>query len=122
MAELLRREGVDETALGKKKAKLPANLVSRGDLSHTRTEEERNKLLSDKTVRFGDKGYFGTPLPLIPDIRKCVVSEGKIGKLLDALGVAKRFERVVTLSAGPNRRSNRYLKFQYDRLIKSIDG
>jgi hypothetical protein len=60
--------------------------------------------------------------PNIPDIRKSEVSEGVVGQLLEALGVAKRFERVVTLHQGPNKRLNRYLVYQYTRLIKSING
>jgi hypothetical protein len=66
--------------------------------------------------------FLGPPLPLISDIRKSEVSEGVVGTLLEALGVIRKFERVVTLYAGPNRRSNRYLVHQYNRLIKSING
>ncbi|HYT40827.1 MAG TPA: hypothetical protein VEP90_00645, partial [Methylomirabilota bacterium] len=69
-----------------------------------------------------NKGFYGTPLPLIPDIRKCEVSEGIVGTLLNAFGVSKRFGREITLHQGPNKRLNRYLVFQYKRLIKSIDG
>src|SRR5260221_6039380 len=122
MAELRRRMGVEETDKGIKKSKQPAKIASRGDLSLTRPVEEREKQLADKTIFFGSKGYFGTPLPLIPDIRKCEVNEGVVGLLLDALGVSKRFERIVTLHQGPNKKSNRYLTFQYERLIKSIEG
>ena len=100
----------------------PANIVSRGDLSRTRPAEELAKIYLDKEVTLGNKGFYGTPLPLIPDIRKSEVSEGAVGALLDAFGVSKRFERVVTLQKGPNKKSNRYLVFQYKRLIKSIDG
>jgi hypothetical protein len=99
-----------------------AKLVSRTDLSLANESESRSKTLDDKTVTFTGKGFFGPPLPLIPDIRKSEVSEGVVGQLLEALGVSKRFERVVTLSKGPNKRSNRYLVYQYKRLIKSIDG
>jgi hypothetical protein len=122
MDELRRREGIDETGKGRKKAKTPANIASRSDLSHTRSAEDRQAQIEDKTIFFANKGYYGTPLPLIPDIRSAIVSEGKIGELLSALGVSKRFERYVTLKQGPNKRSNRYLTIQYERLIHSIDG
>ncbi|HYT43850.1 MAG TPA: hypothetical protein VEP90_16035 [Methylomirabilota bacterium] len=79
-------------------------------------------LLADKTLNLNNKGFFGTPLPLIPDVRKTEVFEGVVGLLLESLGVNKRFERIVTLYKGPNKRLNRYLVCQYKRLIKSIDG
>jgi hypothetical protein len=50
------------------------------------------------------------------------VSEGVVGTLLEIFGVSKRFDRQVTLFQGPNRRSNRYLTYQYTRLIKSLHG
>jgi hypothetical protein len=78
--------------------------------------------LEDKQTTFAGKGFFGTPLPLIPDVRKSEVGEGVVGQLLESLGVSKKFESVVTLSKGPNKRLNRYLVYQYTRLIKSIDG
>jgi hypothetical protein len=112
----------ESVELGKNIGKKPAIIVSRSNLSRARPQAERAKLLADKTVHFGNKGYFGTPLPLIPDIRKSEVSDGVIGILLEALGVAKKFDQRVTLHQGPNKRLNRYLVFQYKRLIKSIGG
>ncbi|HYT42844.1 MAG TPA: hypothetical protein VEP90_10880 [Methylomirabilota bacterium] len=61
-------------------------------------------------------------MPLLPDIRKSEVSGGTVGKLLEAFGIVKGFDRRVTLYQGPNKRKNRYLVYQYKRLIKSIDG
>jgi len=104
----------------KKSGKKPARIVSRSDLSQT--NPNREALYKDKSFTFNNKGFYGTPLPLIPDIRKSEVSEGIVGTLLEAFGVAKRFDRQVTLSQGPNKRANRYLVYQYNRLIKSIDG
>jgi hypothetical protein len=104
------------------KTKLEAKFVSRTELSLVNDPINRKKLLEDKTLSFSSKGFYGTPLPLIPDIRKSEVSEGVVGQLLEALGVSKKFESIVTLSKGPNRRLNRYLVYQYKRLIKSIDG
>jgi len=104
------------------KVRQPAKMVSRSDLSRTRPAEELEELFSDKTLCFNSKGFFGTPLPLIPDIRKSEVVDGYVGQLLEAFGVSKKFNRVVTLHQGPNKRLNRYLVFQYKRLIKSIDG
>jgi hypothetical protein len=100
----------------------PAKIASRGDFSQANTREARASLLKDKDICFGNKGFYGTPLPLIPDIRSCDVMDGTVGKLLEAFGVKKKFGRIVTLNKGPNRRSNRYLVLQYIRLIKSLDG
>jgi hypothetical protein len=99
-----------------------ANIVSRTDLS--KTNETSSLVKQDEQVTFSSKGFFGTPLPLIPDVRKSEVGEGVVGQLLEALGVShiKKFKRVVTLKRGPNKRINRYLIYQYTRLIKSIDG
>ncbi|HYT41841.1 MAG TPA: hypothetical protein VEP90_05815, partial [Methylomirabilota bacterium] len=93
-----------------------------GELSKANLPFYRTRLLEQKDICFGNKGFYGTPLPLIPDIRKSEVSEGVVGKLLEIFGVAKKFERQVTLNKGPNKRSNRYLVFQYERLIKSVNG
>jgi hypothetical protein len=107
---------------GQTETKRPAKMVSRSDLSKTRSPDDIKLLLQDKDICFGNKGFYGTPLPLIPDIRTSDVSEGIVGKLLEAFGVRKKFGRTVTLYQGPNKRSNRYLVIQYNRLIKSIDG
>jgi hypothetical protein len=99
-----------------------AKFASRTELSMANDSTSRAKLLEDKEITFSSKGFYGTPLPLIPDIRKSEVSEGVVGQLLEALGVSKKFESIVTLQKGPNKRHNRYLGYQYRRLIKSIDG
>jgi hypothetical protein len=100
----------------------PAQLISRSDHSKANTDLIRLIHRGDKKVRYGDKGYFGTPLPLIPDIRRCEVEDGIVGKLLQAFGVKKSFNRKVTLFGGPNHRKNRYLRIHYTRLIQSIGG
>jgi hypothetical protein len=104
------------------KVKTPAKIASRGDLSKTNPKEDRKAMLLDETICFGSKGFYGTPLPLIPDIRKSEVSEGVVGSLLESFGITKKFGRLVVLHQGPNKRSNRYLVFQYQRLIKSLNG
>jgi hypothetical protein len=105
-----------------KKPKREARLMSRGELSRVRPQSEIDKVIEDREVFFGSKGFYGSPLPLIPDIRESEVSEGIVSTLLSAFGISKRFGRVVTLTQGPNKRLNRYLVHQYKRLIKSIDG
>jgi hypothetical protein len=107
---------------GQKEPPKPARIASRGDFSKANPKEARANLLKDKDLCFGNKGFYGTPLPLIPDIRTSEVNEGVVGTLLEAFGIVKKFGRIVTLYQGPNRRSNRYLVFQYNRLIKTIDG
>jgi hypothetical protein len=108
-------EGIDT-------GKSPVKIMSRGDLSKANTLKARNSIYNAKDICLGNKGFYGTPLPLIPDIRKSEVSEGVVGTLLETFGMTKRFGRQVTLSKGPNRKANRYLVHQYNRLIKSINA
>lgn len=96
-------------------------IKSRGDLSNVRTEDEREATMKASGI-FGGKGFFGTPLPLIPDIRSCEVKEGELGRLLEAFGVKRKFNRTVTLHKGPNSKANRYLIFQYKRMFKAIEA
>jgi hypothetical protein len=104
----------------KKKKKKPATVVSRSDLSVL--NPTREELIEDKELTFSTKGFYGTPLPLIPDIRKSEVSEGFVSNVLQLFGLQKKFERKVTLFQGPNKRANRYLVFHYRRMIEAIDG
>jgi hypothetical protein len=97
-------------------------VASRADFSATRSPAERNSLSKRKEFFYGNKGFYGTSLPLISDIRKSEVSVGIVGALLEAYGVKRKFERTVTLHAGPNRKSNRYLVHEYNRLIKAMNG
>jgi hypothetical protein len=120
MAALYKSEAPEEVTEDKTKG--TSSMVSRSDLSRTRPIGDLRKLAEDKTIHFGNKGFFGTPLPLIPDIRKSVVDKGVVSMLLETFGIIKRFDRRVTLIKGPNKKANRYLIKQYKRLIKSIDG
>jgi hypothetical protein len=104
----------------RKKSKQPAIMVSRGEL--TPINPKKDDLYQDKEITFSTKGFYGTPLPLIPDIRKSEVSEGFVSDVLQMFGVKKSFDRRVTLFQGPNKRSNRYLVFHYKRMIEAIDG
>jgi hypothetical protein len=61
-------------------------------------------------------------MPLLRSILRSEVIDGAIGKLLETFGVTKKFDRRVILSRGPNKKANRYLVFQYKRLIKTIEG
>jgi hypothetical protein len=83
-------------------------MKSRADLSKARTLVENKKTL-EATGSFGNKGYFGLPLPLIPDIRATEVIEGSVGKLLEVFGVKRKYDRTINLKRGPNRKANRYL-------------
>jgi hypothetical protein len=69
-----------------------------------------------------NKGFAGTSLPLFPDIRNIIVEAGALSRVLSLFGVKKQVGRSISLLKGPNHRSNRYLRFQYTRLIKSIGG
>lgn len=69
-----------------------------------------------------NKGFAGTSLPLFPDIRKIEIILGKPSRFLSLFGITKQEGRTATILKGPNSRSNRYLRVQYTRLIKSIGG
>lgn len=68
------------------------------------------------------KGYMGTPLPLLPDIRKAEVSVGTLHPVLDSFGITKKVGGEVHLYPGPNRKLNQYLIHEYKRMIKTIGG
>jgi hypothetical protein len=70
----------------------------------------------------GAKTFCGTPLRLIPNIRDTDIDLGEGHEILEAFGIKRRTGTVVTLFQGPNRRLNRYLAYQYKRLILSIGG
>jgi hypothetical protein len=70
----------------------------------------------------GSKGFCGLPLMFIPNIRKSEVNIGTTSKILNFFGINKKLGTSVTLYLGPNKKANRYLKYQYIRLIRSIGG
>lgn len=69
-----------------------------------------------------NKGFVGTSLPLLPNIRRADVKIGSLDFYLKLFGVSKRVGGTITLSGGPNRRANRYLRVQYMRMITAIFG
>jgi hypothetical protein len=112
-------KGADRTQA--KVKNLEIIMKSRGDLSAARSDEE-NKRVREAEGTFGSKGFYGTPLPLIPDIRSSEVVDGVFSTLLESLGVRRKFDRNVVLYRGPNKKANRYLIFQYKRMIKTLEG
>lgn len=77
-------------------------------------------VLSDSGVLC--KGWRGTPLPLLPDIRHTEIKIGELDTLLSKYGIAKKTGGEVTLYPGPNKKANRYLDNQYKRIIKRAGG
>lgn len=70
----------------------------------------------------GSTTYLGTSLPLIPDIRSMSIIKGLRNLNLSLFGVAKynKDTSITLLKGGPNGRLNRYLRYQYKRLLYSI--
>jgi hypothetical protein len=68
------------------------------------------------------KGFAGTSLMLFPNVRETEVELGEKGSWFKLFGIDKRIGTIITMYLGPNRRTNRYLTFQYIRLFKSIGG
>lgn len=85
------------------------------------TEEPYNLKPSEMGGGGGSK-FLGLPLPLLPDISKSQVEVGVDQEVLKIYGIKQRADTKVSLWKGPNRKSNRYLKFQYARMIQSIGG
>jgi hypothetical protein len=89
-------------------------------------EKEKESLkeptkLSDENHK-KHKGFYGTSLPLIPNIRNSIVEVGSVNPLLFLFGIQKRKGTTVTLFTGPNGAPNKYLRYQYRRAILSIGG
>jgi hypothetical protein len=74
---------------------------------------------SDVTTK---KDFCGLPLRFLPDIRKSDIILGEGNKFLKLFGLSKRTWSIMTFYKGPNKKLNRYLNFQYTRLVKSIGG
>jgi hypothetical protein len=68
------------------------------------------------------KGFAGTSLMLFPNVRETKVDLGEKSSWFGLFGIDKRVGTLITMYLGPNRRTNRYLTYQYIRLIKSIGG
>lgn len=70
----------------------------------------------------GRSRFLGLPLPLLPDISTSHVAVGGDNPTLRAYGINQRKDTEVALYKGPNRKANRYLKWQYIRMLESIGG
>jgi len=68
--------------------------------------------------------YYNTSLPLIPDIRSLSIQEKSHDNFLNLFGIRTRLGEIggnqIILKGGPNGRANRYLKYQYSRLLPLI--
>lgn len=64
--------------------------------------------------------FLGLPFPLLPDISTSHVAVGGDNPVLKPYGISQREDTVVSLFQGPNRKANRYLKWQYIRMLSSI--
>lgn len=77
-------------------------------------------VLKDRDVLKG--GYRGTPLPILPDIRKAEVDVGTSTPWLLEYGINKMEGKEIRLFPGPNKKLNRYLTHEYNRMISIIGG
>jgi hypothetical protein len=68
------------------------------------------------------KGFAGTALKLFPNVRDTRIEVGEECSWFKLFGINRRSKTLVTMYMGPNRRLNRYLSYQYTRLINSIGG
>lgn len=68
----------------------------------------------------GGSKFLGLPFPLLPDISTSQVAVGGDNPVLKTYGINQRKDTCVTLFKGPNRKANRYLKWQYIRMLRSI--
>lgn len=68
----------------------------------------------------GGSKFLGLPFPLLPDISTSHVAVGGDNPILKTHGINQRQDTEVALYKGPNRKANRYLKWQYIRMLESI--
>lgn len=68
--------------------------------------------------------YLNTCLPLIPEIRQMTVIKGLRDLTLSLFGIVRyrRETSINVLEGGPNRKANRYLRYQYKRLLSYIEA
>lgn len=64
--------------------------------------------------------YRNTPLPLLPNIRKAEVKVGEPNLFMKLFGIKQKVNTKVELYEGANKRSNRYLRRCYTRMLKDI--
>jgi hypothetical protein len=86
--------------------------VSRTVTSAVKKEVEPVRLVDGKLLDQEEdarrlKGFYGTSLPLIPNIRNSSVDVGYVDPNLLIYGITKRKGTTVTLETGPNRALNR---------------
>lgn len=92
------------------------------DILASRLQEEPYGFKPSEVAGGGGSRFWGLPLPLLPDISLSSVEVGEEGSLLKLYGIKQREGTIVQLAKGPNRKANRYLKFQYIRLLESLGG
>jgi hypothetical protein len=86
---------------------------------------KENSSRNTSMIRSGDVSrngrYKNTSLPLIPDIRSESIQQKGQDLFLSLFNIRTRKSAIggnsVILRGGPNGRRNRYLKYQYDRML-----
>ncbi len=76
------------------------------------------------TYSGNSSNYLNTSLPLIPDVRQMSVIKGLKDLAISLFGI-NRFLKdtsIILQGGGPNGRANRYLKYQYKRLLTRIEA
>lgn len=76
--------------------------------------------MSDSAIKVRPGRFLSTPLPLFADIRSASVEVGKLSKFFSWFGISLKEGGRVSLFKGPNGRANRYLRFQYIRMLKAL--
>lgn len=88
-------------------------------IEHQQTKEPY-KFQPSQMGGTGGSKFLGLPLPLLPDISTSHVAIGGDNPVLKAYEISQRKDTCVTLFKGPNRKANRYLKWQYIRMLRSM--
>lgn len=125
--KLLKAKRAAEAKLNKHKAKVTkviedTTVKLKEILGSRLTQEPYNLKPSEMGGGGGGSRFLGLPLPLLPDISKSQVEVGVDHEVLKVYGIKQRADTKVLLWKGPNRKANRFLKFQYARMIQSIGG
>lgn len=84
--------------------------------------ENKIKIKSSDSKGHRPGRFVNTSLPLLPDIRKASVDKGKYSKFFELFGLKLRVDSETILEKGPNKKANRYLRYNYIRMVKSLFG
>jgi len=128
--QIFHRKGIISTsALEQYEESLHSNLSTiSARTNHTKLpsgiKSRETSVLKNGSNSSNSTNYLNTCLPLIPDVRQMSVIKGLKDLALSFYGISRFVKEtsIIEQSGGPNGRANRYLKYQYKRLLTRIEA